>query len=85
MEPKEALEKYILSEVIYNKRKNKIESEEDLLKSGIIDSMAIIKLVSFIQEEFNIRIDEEDLIPENFKNIKSMAKYVELNVEKETV
>jgi acyl carrier protein len=75
--PEEILEKFIINDVINRINKNELLPEEDLLKSGIIDSMAIIKLVSFIEETFNIRIAEEDLIPENFQNIRSMAGYIE--------
>ena len=78
---KDILEKFLITEVAYNFNKNKLEPEEDLLKSGIIDSLAIIKLVSFIEETFKIRIAEEDLIPENFQNIKSIAEYVEQHAE----
>lgn len=47
-----------------------------LLGSGLLDSLAVLEVVSFVEREFQITVLDEDLIPENFGTIKSLAAFV---------
>jgi acyl carrier protein len=48
--------------------------KESLVESGIIDSLGIMKLVDFIEKEFRVKIQDEDLVPENFETVDEIAK-----------
>ena len=52
--------------------------DEDLLifKEGILDSMGLISLFSFLEEKFNIQITDADLIEENFESVKAITEFV---------
>lgn len=50
--------------------------EEDLLTTGTLDSMALIRLVAAIEDTFEIKIQPTDLVIENFMNIKAMETYL---------
>ena len=50
--------------------------EIGLIEEGYIDSFAIVNLVASLEEEFNIELEAEDIIPENFYNIQSIAVMV---------
>ncbi|HSR94373.1 MAG TPA: acyl carrier protein [Solirubrobacterales bacterium] len=54
----------------------KIAHDEDLLASGVLDSLAIAELVSFLESRFQIRVSDDDLMPENFKTIDEIAAFV---------
>jgi len=54
---------------------------DNLLESGIIDSLGVLELVTFMQQEFALAVADEDLTPENFQNIESMARFVERSLE----
>ena len=73
----EVLEKFMITEVAVDLDKKSLEPDEDLLGSGIIDSMAIMKLVLFLEETFGIEVKDEDIVPENFQDLNSMVQYVE--------
>jgi acyl carrier protein len=49
---------------------------DSLLEKGVIDSMAMVELISFIEETYNIRIQNEELMPENFDSLASIAAYI---------
>ena len=49
---------------------------ESLLAAGIIDSMSMVGLISFLEQEFGIRIDEDDMTPEHFDSINAIAEYI---------
>ena len=62
-------------------RKRNISDNTDLLESGIIDSLGVLDLVAFLQQEFAVAVDDGDLTPENFKSIEAMAQFVERMLE----
>jgi acyl carrier protein len=77
MKPLDVINKYIISELAVELDKKSLAPDEDLLGSGIIDSMGISKLVLFLEETFGIKFKDEDLVPENFQNLNSIVAYVE--------
>ena len=50
--------------------------EEDLFDAGIVDSAGLISFIAYIELEYNISIPDEDLLPENFKSISAITKYI---------
>lgn len=49
----------------------------DLLASGIIDSYEMVNLVVELEETFDIEIDPEYVVPENFHNVEAIVKMIE--------
>jgi len=70
-----ALTKYIETELAKG-RKTNIKPADDLLSEGIIDSLGILQLVGFIEEEFNILIADEDVVLENFQSITALNDFL---------
>lgn len=52
-------------------------TETNLVDDGILDSFDMVALVSEINEEFDIRIGIENLIPENFNSAQSIMNLIE--------
>ena len=73
----EVLEQYIVTDIAADLDKKSLGPDDDLLGTGIIDSMAIFKLVLFLEGTFGIEVNDEDIVPENFQNLNSMVAYVE--------
>ena len=55
-----------------------IDVGTDLLTSGTLDSMAVIRLVASLEQKYEIKIPPTDLVIENFLNVQSIEKYVML-------
>jgi acyl carrier protein len=53
--------------------------EDSLLDAGVIDSLGILDLVGFLEETFGVQASDEDLNPENFDSIATLARFVESN------
>jgi len=62
-------------------RRRNVADTADLLESGVIDSLGVLDLVNFLQQEFALLIDDEDLTPDNFRSIECMAQFVERMLE----
>jgi acyl carrier protein len=48
-----------------------------LFEERIIDSLGIFTLVSFIQDEFDVEVLDEELVPENFGSIGALARFID--------
>jgi len=70
-----ALKEFIL-EKFPLARKRGIDHDTFLLQSGIVDSLGILELVAFIENEFSITVSDDELMPENFQNIAMMTSFV---------
>lgn len=72
------LQKYIKETFLVPAGMAEIGADDPLLESGIIDSMGILQFVGFIESEFGIEVDDEEIVPENFETIAQVAKFVEV-------
>ncbi|MGB2643173.1 MAG: acyl carrier protein [Candidatus Acidiferrum sp.] len=54
-----------------------VKDGDELLESGIVDSLGILDLVAFLESEFALHIQDDDLMPENFRSIESIVKFTE--------
>ena len=57
-----------------------LTNETSFLDSGIIDSTGILELITFLEETYNIKIEDDELIPENLDNLNSVAKFIEQKI-----
>ncbi len=60
-------------------RSSKIEltPEISLLESGIMDSTGILELVLFLEEQFSIKIEDEEIVPENLDSVANLIVFLE--------
>ena len=54
-----------------------LEDDSSFVKEGIVDSTGIMQLVSFIQEQYLIAVEDEELTPENLDSITKVTAFVE--------
>jgi acyl carrier protein len=76
-EIKEKLKTFIMKEVNPDRNLERLDDDEPLLESEIIDSLGILKIMSFLDEEFGIDLAADQIKRENFKNIASICSLVD--------
>jgi len=50
--------------------------ESSFLENGIIDSTGVLELVTFLEENFGIKVEDDEIIPENLDSIKNIKQYL---------
>ena len=73
----EMIKHYIQSELVTDKKHATISDGDPLIESGIVDSLGIMKLVGFLEEEVAIQLNDEELIPENFATVAAIVSLVQ--------
>ena len=67
---------FIVEHFLYGDSDNALKDKESFLESGIIDSTGVLELVSFLEENFEIEVEDEELVPENLDSIDSVKAYI---------
>ncbi|HET9252924.1 MAG TPA: acyl carrier protein [Candidatus Eisenbacteria bacterium] len=58
-------------------KKRGVRDDDPLLRTGILDSLGILEVVSFLESEFQIVVADEELVPESFETIATIARFVD--------
>ena len=67
---------YIQDNFLYMRPDVILKSDDSLLENGIIDSMGVMELVSFLEEAFGVRVADDDITEDNFGSVSAITRYV---------
>lgn len=76
MDIKAEVRNFILDNFMMGMDSENLGDRDSLLDKGIIDSTGVLELVGFLEESFEIRVDDEDLIPENLDSVEKIVSYI---------
>lgn len=52
------------------------DDNDSFLQEGIVDSVGVMDLVSFVEETFVVTVDDHEITPDNFDSVNKLAQYV---------
>jgi len=67
---------YIASNLVNEPLEDDLEPEDDLLGSGILDSMGMMKLIAFIENEYDLKVAPDEMVIENFMTVENIVEYI---------
>jgi acyl carrier protein len=70
---------YISKNLLYSDNGFNYSDEVSFLEEGIVDSIGVLELVSFVEEKFNIPVRDQDVTPDNFDSVKRLAEFIRRN------
>ena len=71
------IKELIQGNLTWNGSWSEVDDDYPLLAKGVIDSLGMLKLVSLIEEEYDVEIDDDDIVPDNWRTIRDIAALVE--------
>jgi len=77
METHEQIRQYVLANFMYSGDSGRLTDELSLIDSGIMDSTGVLELVGFIEETFGIKVEDTELVPENFDSVAKVTAYIQ--------
>jgi acyl carrier protein len=72
----EDIRQYILSEFLPGETASNVQDDTPLRTSGILDSMATLRLVGYIEERYGIEVEAHEASVDNFETVGSIASFV---------
>jgi acyl carrier protein len=74
----EKIRKYIAENILYSSG-YPYPDETSFLENGIVDSMNVMEIVLYTEENFGVKVKDEDIVPANFDSVHNLAEFVRRN------
>ena len=78
---KDELKHFVIDNFMFGKPYTGFADDDSFLERGIIDSTAVMELMAFLEERYRIKLQDLDLIPDNFDSINKLARFVESRLQ----
>ena len=76
MDDNKTVKEFIQTELVRDRSRGDLKVTDNLIETGIIDSLGIQKLLIYLETTFSIRIADDELIPDNFQTIEAISAFL---------
>jgi acyl carrier protein len=70
------IRRYLAERILYVDDGLPYDDDSSFIGEGLIDSMGVMELVSFVQSEFGLKVEPQELTPEHFDSVNKLAAYI---------
>lgn len=70
------IKEFIAEEFMFDREASELSNDVSLIQEGIIDSLGIFMLVSFIDNQFGVKVEPEDVVLENFETVSKIKELI---------
>ena len=71
-----ALREHILANFLFTEDQSALEDDDSFQETRIIDSMGMIQLIQFMEAEYQIKVQDEEMVPEKLDSVNRLVKFV---------
>jgi D-alanine--poly(phosphoribitol) ligase subunit 2 len=68
---------FIVEEFMPDVSTDELDDDFDLLTGGVVDSLGLLKVVAWLEDEFDIGVDDSELGPDSFRTVAAIKVYVD--------
>lgn len=73
---KVAIRKFIAENFMYREGLSSIDDDDSLLDKGLIDSTGVLELVFFLEKDFSIKVNDDEVLPDNLDSVNRITDFV---------
>ncbi len=70
------IRQFIFDNFLFDAAEEDLGNDDSFLEQGVIDSTGVLELVEWLEETFDISVDDEELIPENLDSVNQLAAFI---------
>ncbi len=78
---KQIMREFIVENFLSTAGMDTFEDTDSFMEKGIIDSTGVLELLEFVEERFKIKIEDEEVIPDNLDSLNSVTFFIKSKVE----
>ncbi len=68
---------FVINNFLFGQGGDQLSNHDSFLEKGIVDSTGVLELVAFLEERFQVKIEDEELIPANLDSIDNLVRFIE--------
>ena len=77
MSIKQTIRRYVLENFLFTDDESALKDDDSFLAGGIIDSTGVLEIMLFVEETFDIKVEDEEMLPENLDSIANLVAFVQ--------
>ena len=74
---REQLRQFITNSFMFGMDDVELSDDDSFVNKGLIDSTGVLELVGFLEEQFSIRVGDDELLPENLDSINGLVRFLD--------
>lgn len=71
---------YIAENILFSKNGYPYTYDDSFLENGIIDSMNVLELVMFVEENFGFKVKDDEILPDNFDSVSKLSTFINSHI-----
>jgi acyl carrier protein len=76
MSEETSIRNYILENYLFTDDQSALNNEDSFLEKGVLDSTGILEVIYFLEETFDVKIDDDEMIPENLDSVNNIVAFI---------
>jgi acyl carrier protein len=76
MSAEKQIRNFVLENYLFTDDQSALDNEDSFLEKGILDSTGILEVIYFLEDEFGISVEDEEMIPENLDSVSRIVAYL---------
>lgn len=68
---------YVLENYLFTNDQSALNSSDSFLEKGVLDSTGILEVINFLEDEFGIKVEDEEMVPENLDSVNNIVAFIE--------
>ena len=68
---------FVADNFLFGEDPESLQNDDSFLETGIIDSTGVLELVAFIEDQYSVEVDDDELVPENLDSIDQLINFIE--------
>jgi len=73
---REEVRGFIFKNFLFEDSGDSLDDNDSFLEKGIIDSTGMLELVVFLEEKFGVRVEDDELVPENLDSVARLVSFI---------
>jgi acyl carrier protein len=75
------LRRFVIDNFPFGQAGDALSNDDSFLDRGIIDSTGVLELVTFLEERYDIKVEDEELVPDNLDSINRLVRFLERKLQ----
>ncbi len=71
---------FIVEQFMFGNPHN-LDGDSSLLENGVVDSTGVLEVINFLEEKFDVKVEDDEIIPENLDSINRICSFLEAKIK----
>ncbi|MFI4849840.1 MAG: acyl carrier protein [Gimesia chilikensis] len=72
---------FVAENFLFGEDPESLQNDDSFLETGIIDSTGVLELVAFIEDQYDVEVDDDELVPENLDSINRLIDFIDSKIK----